>query len=251
VVAARDRYAWTIQGGALLASGTTATGRCILAGDLGAMAGTLSLALPALSPATPWGITGFATVNLLGTAQADTLTIAGLTGGWIGTGAGNDAVTLTEFGAGALALDAGLGDDSIMIRGHGRGTAVVSLGAGADRLNISGMASATIDGGGGSDLIVVTMDGNYRVIGGDGPDGLIIAARLSGLTFGRGAEGTILVRSGSATVTVSGIESFRSATAMCSPWIRCSGAPAPSPSSRHPRRRTSRRRWSPRRSGPA
>lgn len=201
--------AWTVQGNALPPSGMVTTGRTILAGDAAAAGGTLSLVLPGAPTALPWTLSGFARVNLLGTARDDTVTLAGLANGWIGTGDGNDVLVLRDPGAGSVTVDAGDGHDKVTIRGDGRSTATVNLGAGGDRLVISGMANAIIAGGAAGDLIAVTMDGNYRVDGGDGPDGLILCLGVARIAFGRDAEGAILLRAGRSTVTVADIETFR------------------------------------------
>ncbi|WP_458098530.1 SdrD B-like domain-containing protein [Roseomonas sp. WA12] len=165
--------------------------------------------------------------NIVGTGGPDTI-LAGIGNDTVVGDSGNDTI---DAGAGNDLVNAGAGDD-VVVGGDGNDTVFagdgndrVLGGIGADILNGDG-GDDTLDGGAGNDIlrgddgndvlsggdgddVFATGNGNDRIFGGAGTDRLVYSADRSTVSARMGADGTIILTSGSGTQTTSEVEVFQ------------------------------------------
>ncbi|WP_458094335.1 SdrD B-like domain-containing protein [Roseomonas sp. WA12] len=165
--------------------------------------------------------------NIVGTGGPDTI-LAGIGNDTVVGDSGNDTI---DAGAGNDLVNAGAGDD-VVVGGDGNDTVFagdgndrVLGGIGADILNGDG-GDDTLDGGAGNDIlrgddgndvlsggdgddVFASGNGNDRIFGGAGTDRLVYSADRSTVSARMGADGTIILTSGSGTQTTSEVEVFQ------------------------------------------
>jgi len=86
-------------------------------------------------------------------------------GSSLDTGAGNDTITVGDDVLQSSTITSGSGDDTVTIKGDLQGDSSIDAGSGDDQISIAGAADGTVDGGTGTDTVVLSGNENeYNII---------------------------------------------------------------------------------------